>query len=180
MNQESRKNGRESDLFPVFLLSLFASLRDGIVMRILLTGASGFIGAWVTKKLSGRAGVETVLALRPTSDRWRLRMLGCDPGQANIAYADLTAAAEVRRRLANVRPEVVIHLATIYRPPGAATTAQLEQVTYRATTELFEAFVAGGGRRFITAGTCFEYGHQPPGPIPETATAQPTYDYAIA
>src|SRR5437899_3477578 len=135
-------------------------------MKILLTGASGFIGAWVASKLLQTAGVETVLALRPTSDRWRLRMLGCDPGRANIAYADLTAAAEVRTMLADVRPEAVIHLATIYRPPGAATNTQLEQVTYRATMELFEAFVAVGGRRFITAGTCFEYGHQPRGPIP--------------
>ena len=77
-------------------------------MKILLTGASGFIGAWVASKLLQTAGVETVLALRPTSDRWRLRMLGCDPGRANIAYADLTAAADdALRRLAVGEPVVL-------------------------------------------------------------------------
>src|SRR5262249_11699503 len=82
--------------------------------------------------------------------------------------------------LTAMRPEVVVHLAMVYHTPGSVGGEAVVEINHRGTVRLFEAFVRAGGRRFVSAGTCFEYGHTDAERIDETAACKPTYDYAIA
>jgi len=77
--------------------------------RVLLTGHTGFKGAWLALWL-GRLGAEvTGLALAPTSPSL-YALAGLDAGVVS-RIADLRDAAAVDRVVAESRPQIVFHLA---------------------------------------------------------------------
>jgi nucleoside-diphosphate-sugar epimerase len=149
-------------------------------MRILVTGGTGFIGSQVVRQMMGNPDLEITL-LTHGSDPWRLRACGVLAGRRSprLLTGDF-AAPEVVSILEVARPEVVVHLAMVYHTLGSSGGDAVHAVNYEGTVRLFEAFVQAGGRRFVQAGTCFEYGHQQAELIHETAVCRPIYDYAIA
>ena len=151
-------------------------------MRILVTGGAGFIGSRVVQQLAACPDVQVKLLLRATTARWRLQACGVHlhSGSVSAADIDLTEADAVRALVGAYRPEVLIHLAMVYHPPGSAPVAGVEALNYESTTRLFDAFRAAGGRRFISAGTCFEYGQHECKRLTEETECRPTYDYAVA
>lgn len=78
--------------------------------RVLVTGNTGFKGAWLTAWLHELGADVHGLALPPESDEWLFR-------QADLAAwcdhvdGDIRVEALVRERLEQVRPDVVFHLA---------------------------------------------------------------------
>ncbi len=114
--------------------------------RVLVTGASGFIGRRCLPLLAARGyEVHGVSARAPADARavaWHRADL-LDPQQA----ADLIAA---------VRPTHLLHLAW-YAVPGQFwfSTANFQWV--QASLGLFTAFASHGGQRIVGAGTCAEY-----------------------
>lgn len=118
--------------------------------RVLLTGATGFLGVPVLRALAA-AGSEVhavtsrPLATVPTAD-------------AGVTWhrADLLQPGESGRLLACVRPEALLHLAWYATPPGY-WTSPLNVRWVEATLELARGFIEAGGRRFVGAGTCAEY-----------------------
>src|SRR5437660_10253882 len=76
--------------------------------RVLITGASGFIGACLARDLIA-AGHEVHLLLRAEAKTWRLADLN---GQYLAHPGDLRDGQAVRKAVAACRPEVVYHLAT--------------------------------------------------------------------
>src|ERR1700732_1832334 len=70
-------------------------------MRILVTGASGFIGGVLCEKLLHRGHDVTPLVRRP----------GSEPGGTRPVPGDLSDAHGLRQSLASEPPECVIHLA---------------------------------------------------------------------
>ena len=97
-----------------------------------------------------------------------------------VEFANLQSDDEVVGVLARNRPDVLVHLAMAYQPPGVAPSPEVDDVNFRSTVRLAEQFFLAGGRRFVFAGTCFEYGHLDLEQIPETAPCRPTYGYAAA
>ena len=75
--------------------------------RVLVTGASGFVGSAVARALKARGAEVTVLA-RPTSPRGNLDALG-----AQISYGDMTDEASVA--LAAKGARYLFHVAADYR-----------------------------------------------------------------
>jgi nucleoside-diphosphate-sugar epimerase len=92
----------------------------------------------------------------------------------------MTDAIRCTQIMCDVRPDVIINLAMAYHTLGSTSNRDIAEVNYHGTVELIKAFQQSGGRRFITAGTCFEYGHQTAPRISETAPCHPIYDYAQA
>lgn len=113
-------------------------------MRVLLTGASGFIGRYVLRALL-QHGIEVVT-------------VGRTMPQASVSFieADLLNISDFSPLLQHVRPTHLLHLAW-YAEHGKYWTSPLNLRWTAATTQLVEAFCAIGGRQVVIAGSCAEY-----------------------
>jgi nucleoside-diphosphate-sugar epimerase len=131
--------------------------------KVLLTGATGFIGRHCLPALAAAHDFDEVHAVstRATESDFA-RELVSDFDSATAAarvrwhQANLLSGAEVKRLLAEVRPTHLLHLAW-YVEPGTYWTSPANEEWLRASTELFQSFVEHGGERVVSAGTCAEY-----------------------
>ncbi|MCP3959948.1 MAG: NAD(P)-dependent oxidoreductase [bacterium] len=133
--------------------------------RVLVTGASGFIGAHLCRALAS-AGVR----LHATSRHSR-------PGSEALTWhrIDLGDAGEVDKLVGAVRPEIVFHLASYV---AGARSVELVPLTFHAnlasTVHLLTALTQQGGlRRFVQVGSLEE-------PEPGEPLAVPSSPYAAA
>jgi nucleoside-diphosphate-sugar epimerase len=143
-------------------------------MKVLVTGASGFIGSAVALDLAAR-GHEVGVLLRERSNVWRLG--NAIDGMRRLE-ADLTRSAEVAAAVRDFAPEAVAHLAW----SGVANHdrndwRQAQNVTQAAA--LLEAAVAAGAKHFVACGSQAEYGPRPER-IVESAPLRPTTAYGGA
>ncbi len=121
-------------------------------MRILLTGATGFIGSHVARFLVGE-GHEVYGVLRngtrrrPTTEP--------PPGFIKVEM-DLNEGAAVRDAVARIQPECAIHLAW-YAVPGKYWTAPENLNCVTMSLSLARALGKCGCRRLVAAGSCAEY-----------------------
>jgi nucleoside-diphosphate-sugar epimerase len=115
------------------------------VSRVLVTGASGFIGRHALAPLAA-AGHEVHAVARRA---------GPPAGAVTWHEADLLAprATEV---VSAVAPTHLLHLAW-YAEHGRFWTAPENVQWVQASLALLHAFAAAGGRRAVVAGTCAEY-----------------------
>lgn len=114
--------------------------------RVLVTGASGFIGAHTLPALLER-GHEVHAVAR-----------GEGEGPAGVSWqrADLLAEGAARELIERVRPELLLHLAW-YATPGSFWSAPENELWVAASLRLLRAFGESGGRRALMAGSCAEY-----------------------
>jgi nucleoside-diphosphate-sugar epimerase len=113
------------------------------VSRVLVTGATGFVGRHLLAPLTEAGHEVHAVSTRPPT------------GEAGVVWhrSDLLAGAGV---VDEVAPEVLIHLAW-YVEPGRFWTAPENVYWVEATLALLRAFAATGGRRAVLAGTSAEY-----------------------
>lgn len=116
--------------------------------RVLLTGASGFIGRACIAPLVAR-GFD-VHAISRTSAPGR-------DARATWRHADLLVPGEPARIVEAVRPTHVLHLAWCPALPGQYWTAPENVDWVAASVALARAFEPSGGERFVGAGSCAEY-----------------------
>lgn len=115
-------------------------------MRIMVTGASGFVGRQVVRSLAdGGAEVVAVGRRRPTAD------LRC-----TWLEADLLSEDTARTVVAAARSDIIVHLAWIVEH-GAFWTSPLNLAWVAASLRLAQAAADAGVKRFVAAGTCYEY-----------------------
>jgi len=114
-------------------------------MRVLLTGASGFIGRHTLDALV-RRGIDVVVVGRTP------------PAQSDVDFiaADLLATTSFATILSEARATHLLHLAW-YAEHGKYWTSPLNLRWVEASVRLIEAFCIGGGGRIVVAGTCAEY-----------------------
>lgn len=106
--------------------------------RFLLTGAKGFIGAWIVKNLVERGDRPWIFDL--DSESHRLRALLSDEQMARITFVlgDVTQFEELDRAVAEHGITHVIHLAAIQVPPCAANPRLGAQINVGGTLNVFE------------------------------------------
>jgi nucleoside-diphosphate-sugar epimerase len=118
------------------------------VSRVLVTGATGFIGRNALAPLRERGfEVHAVARAAPPEEL---------AGQAEWHPADLLDPAAADGLVAAVAPTHLLHLAW-YAEPGAYWTSPENLSWVEASLRLLRAFAAGGGRRAVLAGTSAEY-----------------------
>lgn len=136
--------------------------------RVLLTGAAGFIGSHLTRQLIADGHAVTAI-LRPGEDCRRIADVL--PAITTIE-GDLGDVSALLARLQERQPEICIHLAW----QGWKGSAQDNVASLSASLRLLHAMPALGCRRFVSAGTCYEYDLSD-GRLSETSPLKPREVY---
>ena len=147
---------------------------------ILVTGASGFVGACVGRHFA--AAGQRVVAVhgpaRPADHRWRLAEGA--PATLENVEVDLCSADAVRALVREVRPSVVINCAAYGAYSHQADPARVYRVNFDAVRSLLDAASElEGFRAFVQAGSSSEYGSNCSGPREDAAPA-PDSDYSVS
>lgn len=126
--------------------------------RALVTGASGFVGSHLTRRLV-REGMEVHILRRETSDFWRMHDV---LPHVTAHVADLREPGSIRAAVAAARPDYVFHLGAATVVAGATdAAADLVATNLLGTVYLMEACEAVGFRGMVTTGDSFEYTPSP-------------------
>lgn len=128
--------------------------------RVLVTGATGFVGRQALAPLLGR-GFEVHGAAPDAPLR--------EPAGVVWHGADLLEPGASERLCAAVRPTHLLHLAW-YTAHGRFWAAPENFRWVASSLELLEAFVRHGGSRVVSAGSCAEYDWCVEGPLRERET----------
>ena len=147
-------------------------LRELSLTRVLVTGASGFVGAGLARRLVDD-GHEVHGLTRPGSDPWRLR------GLAPLSEVDLRDGERVRALLARLRPRWVFHLAAHGAYPAQKDWRRMLATNVVGLRTLLESARAAGVETFVQAGSSSEYGFTDCAPA-EDDPARPASDYALS
>ncbi len=135
--------------------------------RVLVTGASGFVGRPALSALAAR-GFEVHAVARSVPD--------VTADGVTWHAADLLDDDRRRALVAAVGASHLLHLAW-YAEPGAFWAARENARWVAATIALVDEFALAGGRRATLAGTCAEYDWTAPGPLAEDAPLAPATYY---
>jgi GDP-4-dehydro-6-deoxy-D-mannose reductase len=132
-------------------------------MRVLVTGAKGFVGVRLVR---------------------RLRADGHDPIAVDLDEMDVTDREAVRRTLARERPDAIIHLAGISFVPDADKDPGLACRVNFASAQNLIACMEDEDRpvRILLIGSGEQYGPTAPGarPVDEETPLEPGSVYALA
>jgi len=146
--------------------------------RVLVTGASGFTGRYVTDELK-RHGCEVIGI--GGADRsvpaWAAELLPAD----SYHQADLCDLESLREVLKTTRPDAIIHLAALaFVAHGKAD--DFYQVNLIGTRNLLQAIDEASTRpeRLLIASSANVYGNSSEGRLDESVTPAPANDYAVS
>ncbi|MDQ0073971.1 GDP-4-dehydro-6-deoxy-D-mannose reductase [Variovorax boronicumulans] len=140
-------------------------------MRVLVTGASGFVGRAVLDELRAR-GLETIAVSR--TERAAVA------GEARRVLSNPGDAAEVRDLLLAVAPQIVMHLAGVSAAPSYS---ELYEANVAFAANLLDAALAMPLKpRVVLAGSAAEYGPVPAAlqPVREDAACRPNTAYGAS
>ena len=110
-------------------------------MKVLVTGASGFLGGVVCEQLSEREHDVAALVRRP----------GSEPPKTRGVAGDLGDGESLKRALAGERPDAVVHLAA--EIASQRNEQRVHEVNVEGTRRLLDACAASDGPRFVFAST---------------------------
>ena len=145
-------------------------------VTVLLTGASGFVGNAVARRLSGKDCYRLVMALRKPP----VRQAFC---ARSVIVGNLGASTNWSQALEET--DVVIHAAALTRPTGGRESDELSEfreVNCEGTLNLARQASVAGVRRFIFISSIKVNGEStdPGVPFAETDTPRPEEPYAIS
>lgn len=121
-------------------------------MRVLVTGAGGFIGSHVVGQLAARQ--HEVMAL--DRDLTSLRRIAPWIDTVATTTTDLGDVERVRSCLDSFQPDAIVHLAW-YAAPHDYLVSPENLASLAVTTGLVQAALASGCRKLVLSGTCVEY-----------------------
>jgi GDP-4-dehydro-6-deoxy-D-mannose reductase len=137
-------------------------------VRVFVTGASGFVGRWLTTELEG-SGHE---------------VLGTDSAAGGGRHVDVTQRDQLIEILGTEQPDAIVHLAAISSQPAAAGDPRVAfEINVGGTLNLFEA-VRGmkEAPALLVTGSSEVYGPPAPEELPltEESPLRPRTIYALS
>ena len=124
-------------------------------MRVLVTGATGFLGGYVVRRLHDR-GHEVVALVRSGQAQKRADELG-----AQSVHGDLDDQEETRAAFRSAGADALINVASLgfgHAPTivGAAAHAGLQRAIFVSTTAIFTRLAAGSKSTRVDAEDCIQ------------------------
>jgi len=144
------------------------------VKRVIITGATGFIGANLARRLL-QEGDEVHLLVRPRHSSWRIESIRADVHLQEVELGD-TAALE--RVVGNIRPDWIFHLAAHGAYSYQTDLPQMVQTNITGTMNLVNACLQTGFEALVNTGSSSEYGFKDHAPQ-ETEWLEPNSHYAL-
>ena len=142
---------------------------------IVITGASGFVGANLCRYFSER-GTPVVAVEGPSHTAWRMR----DLPKVRKVNVDLAIEKDVQDFVAQTNPIAVFNLAAYGAYSNQTDTDRIYRVNLDAVRYLLGAVRSlSGFRAFVQAGSSSEYGMNCTAPLESSATI-PDSDYAVS
>lgn len=141
---------------------------------VLLTGAAGFVGANLARRLLERGDSVHVL-LRPGYIPWRLRDI---LDELHVHMVDLRDRDLLQQTVDRVKPEWVFHLAAHGAYSWQDHVDEMVATNVNGTVNLVEACLKTGFEHFVNSGSSSEYGLKEGAPS-EDERLDPNSQYAV-
>ncbi|WP_422028765.1 SDR family oxidoreductase [Roseovarius sp.] len=125
---------------------------------VLVTGAAGMVGRALVRALPAGDVVATDLARGALPEGVAFRRMDVTGGDPDGVIGE-------------VRPEVVVHLASVVTPPQGMTREQAFAVDVTGTRNVLAACVRHGVRRLVVTSSGAAYGYHADNPVPLTEEA---------
>jgi dolichol-phosphate mannosyltransferase len=146
-----------------------------MAQRALVTGAGGFVGANLCRRLM-RDGHEVHALVKPGGTGWRLDDVRRDLLVHEVELRDVSALDRV---LDAARPDWIFHLAAYGAYSWQGDIDQIFAINTIATANLVELLCARGFEAFVQAGSSSEYGFKDH-PPDELEWIEPNSAYAVS
>jgi len=131
------------------------------MVKILITGAAGFIGANLTRKLI-KTGNEINILIKETSNLWRINDI---VSNCNVHKIDLKKVEDVRNVVKEVNPELVYHCAGHGIYSSQKNNTEIFSTNILGTFNLLNALNENNNlHRLVNLGSFFEYLTNPTDP----------------
>ena len=142
--------------------------------RVIITGATGFVGANLARRLL-QDGHQVHLLVRPGYTRWRIQAMRND---VCLHEADLRDEEAIANVVGNIRPNWVFHLAAYGAYSWQTDLRRMVQTNIIGTINLVEACLKTGFEAFVNTGSSLEYGFKDHAPS-ESEWLEPNSHYAV-
>jgi nucleoside-diphosphate-sugar epimerase len=142
--------------------------------RVILTGATGFVGANLARRLL-REGHELHLLVRKNCRTWRIEALRRKVKLHEVELGDMDRLGRVVGR---IRPHWIFHLAAYGAYPSQNDFHKMIQTNFIETVSMVEACLKAGFESFIHFGSSSEYGFKDHAPS-EKEGIDPNSFYAV-
>ncbi len=142
--------------------------------HVLITGATGFVGANLARRLI-MEGHDLHLLIRPAHKPWRIEEIRKDAHCHEVELSDAAAVASVVEK---IRPDWVFHLAAYGAYASQSDLQTMIQTNILGTVHLLEACLKTGFESFVNTGSSSEYGIKDHAPS-ETEIVEPNSHYAV-
>ena len=143
-------------------------------MKVLITGANGFIGSRLARLLV-KTNFQVYALVRPNSNLSRIQDI---VPQLELWHGDLLDDEKLCNYLEQIRPDICLHLAW-YAVPGKYLEARENLGMLNASLNLATKLAEVGCQKFIGIGTCIEY-DTAFGYLSEFSPIKPTNLYAAS
>lgn len=144
--------------------------------QVLVTGATGFIGSHLTRRLVSEGARVAVFMRAPSGHGTLADVLD----RVSVHEVDICNEEAVREAVARICPEVVFHLAAIGMSEPFLSPPVAVRVNVQGTLHLLEAAHQCGVTRFVHSGTAYEYGDAANADAPNKEVLEPVNTYAAS
>ncbi len=142
--------------------------------RVILTGATGFVGTNLARRLL-REGHELHLLVRKNHQAWRIAAVR---PKATLHELELGNADRLERVVRRIQPHWIFHLATYGAYPSQKDAHRMIKTNIVETVHLVEACLKTGFESFVNFGSSSEYGFKDHAPS-EREWIEPNSFYAV-